>query len=596
MTYRRGVIRLALLLAALAPLAACGPDDSTGACKDTFVSGDLVVTEVFADYAAPAGGTGTDDGKEWFEIYNNSDRPVSLKGVTVVHSKIDGSKPASHTIDDVTIAPGQFFTLGNATQDLLPPYVDYGFSADLGDFYNTGGGKLALKCGDQEIDSADYDAVKSGHARQLTSQSPPDYTLNDDQVNWCEAKDTEFELNNFGTPGSDSDCAPVIAGACTDNGVMRAVVSPAVGELVITEVIPNPAGNSDTTGEWFEVTALAPFDLNGLTLDRAGDTSGGTDVASAACLHVDAGDYALFAKSSDALTNGNLPPAAIMGSFGFSLVDGTVADPGDVQVMNGATVLDAVRWTSTRSGKSHQLSLSLYDATSNDDETSFCDGTTVYATSMTNVMDYGTPGAANLACAPTVQPGQCLDNGNPRAIVPPTAGNLVITEIMPHPLTANNGAAEWFEVTNIGGAPFDLNGLALDRDADSRAPDKITNANCVSVAAAGFALFARGSTASTNGGLPAVDATFGFGMLDSAGNLRVVDPTSCDTVTPFQCTTIFDAVTWASSLTGASSQLKPGMFTTANNDVAGNFCPATSTQTYGTAGNLGTPKAANACL
>ena len=66
----------------------------------------------------------------------------------------DDSKPSQHKMTDVTIAPGQYFTLGNATQDLVPAYVDYGYSASLGDFYNTDGGKLALKCGSTEIDSA----------------------------------------------------------------------------------------------------------------------------------------------------------------------------------------------------------------------------------------------------------------------------------------------------------------------------------------------------------------------------------------------------------------------------------------------------------
>src|SRR5262249_13736842 len=152
---------------ALSFVAACGPADGGTGCKEKFLPGDLVITEVFADFQAPSGGTGTDTGKEWFEIYNNTERPVSMKGLTIVHSRPDGTKAQSHTMTDVTLAPGQYFTLGNATQDLVPAYVDYGYSADLGDFYNTDGGKLALKCTDSEIDSAVYDGVKAGHSREL---------------------------------------------------------------------------------------------------------------------------------------------------------------------------------------------------------------------------------------------------------------------------------------------------------------------------------------------------------------------------------------------------------------------------------------------
>src|SRR5262245_24829870 len=181
MTYRRQMRGASLL-----GLEACGPDSNDGPCKDQLVVGDLVITEVFADYAAPNGGTGTDDGKEWFEVYNNSDRPLSLKGLTIVHSRPDDSKPSSHVMSDVTIAPGQFFTLGNSTSDLVPAYVDYGYSADLGDLYNADGGKLTLKCGNTEIDSAIYDSVKSGHSRELSNLVPPDYMRNDDAANWCE--------------------------------------------------------------------------------------------------------------------------------------------------------------------------------------------------------------------------------------------------------------------------------------------------------------------------------------------------------------------------------------------------------------------------
>src|SRR5664279_1727752 len=100
--------------------SACGPADSSTGCKDKFVSGDLVITEVFADFQAPSGGAGTDDGKEWFEIYNNTERPLDLKGLTIVHSRPDGSKAQSHTMTEVVIAPGQYFTPVSYTHLTLP--------------------------------------------------------------------------------------------------------------------------------------------------------------------------------------------------------------------------------------------------------------------------------------------------------------------------------------------------------------------------------------------------------------------------------------------------------------------------------------------
>ncbi len=58
--------------------AACGGGGgTTNDCKAALLPGDLVITEIFADYAAPSGTSGSDTGKEWFELYNASPKPVA---------------------------------------------------------------------------------------------------------------------------------------------------------------------------------------------------------------------------------------------------------------------------------------------------------------------------------------------------------------------------------------------------------------------------------------------------------------------------------------------------------------------------------------
>jgi hypothetical protein len=111
----------------------------------------------------------------------------------------------------------------------------------------------------------------------------------------------------------------------------------------------------------------------------------------------------------------------------------------------------------------------------------------------------------------------------------------------------------------------------------------ITSATCKSLAPGGFALFARSADSALNGGLPAVDATFGFSLVDTGAAVEVRDGTN-----------ILDVITWASSMSGVSSQVKPGMYTTTANDDAANFCLAVAG--YGDMTNKGTPKAANACM
>lgn len=560
-------------ITALVTAAACGPAANDGGCKDTLIAGDLVITEVFADYGAPAGGTAADEGKEWFEIYNASDRPLELSGLTVVHDRPEGSDPKTHIMDDVTIAPGQYMTLGNSTKDLLPPYIDYGYSADLGGLFNSDGGKLELKCGSTEIDSSTYESVRAGRSRQLTSAQPPDYTLNDDQVNWCEAVDTEFESNNFGTPGQENDCSPIVIGQCSDGGTMRDSVTPEVGDLVITEMMPNPSAVGDTAGEWFEVIATRDIDLNNVGLDRAGDSSSPAVIESPDCVRLTAGSYAVFARNPDMLVNGGLPADAVRGSFGFSMIDGTAAAPGDVRVLVGMTVIDAVTWVGTRSGSSHQLDPGAFDPSANDEASNFCDGTTAYG-----MGDLGTPGGDNDAC-PLVPPaGMCDAGGTLRPIVKPAAGQLVISEFLSDP-EGTDTSKEWFEITNTGATSFDLNELTLGRAGTTGTV--IQSAVCLPVAAGGFGLFARSNDPAQNAMLPAVDATFGFGLVQTSGDVEVRDGL-----------TILDAITWPSSTSGVARQLDPDSFTTTGNDDPASFCPATTP--YGDNTNLGTPKAANA--
>jgi hypothetical protein len=573
-------MRAAIMVAIGGAVASCGPADHEGACKDTLIAGDLVLTEVFADYQAPGGGTGTDEGKEWIEIYNASGRPVELRGLTVVHGRPDGSKQKLHVIDDVTIAPGQFFTMGNAVQDLLPPYIDYGYSDDLGDLFNTEGGKIDLRCGESQIDSALYQSVRSGRSRQLSAAQPPDFTLNDMAENWCEAAGTQFEPENYGTPGQDNDCTPVIVGQCSEGGAVRETVGPGPGDLVITEVMPNPSAVSDTVGDWFEARVMRDLDLNGVGLDRAGDTTAKPDLIEAAdCLRVTAGAHVVFARSGDPLVNGAL---TAHGTFRFALVTGSATSPGDVRILNGSTIVDAVTWTSSRTGRSLSLDPDFANHTSNDDAGNFCDGATVYYSSGMG-MDFGTPGKVNAQCPLLPGPGQCLDNGTPRAIAKPVAGKLVITEFLANPAgTGSDDSQEWFEIANTGTAAFDLNGLTLK---STTSMNTISSAECKSVAPGGFALLAHGTDPATNGMLPAVDATFSFALVQSNGSLSVLDGA-----------TVLDTIRWTTGiLDGASRQLPPGMTTTTANDDPDVFCNALPTQMYGSAANLGTPKAVNAC-
>jgi hypothetical protein len=568
----------------------CGPGGTAStSCKAMLLPGDLVITEVFADFKGTATGTGADTGKEWIEIYNARSEPIDLDGLTITHSRADGSKANAHVVGPAMIVPGQFFTLGNAAQELVPAYIDYGYGDELGDLFNSGGGKLALGCGGREIDSMVYDGVTEGHALELTSARVPEYLLNDGPDNWCSANASEFEAANFGTPGSANDCQPIIVGQCRDGGTMRGAIAPGPGDLVITEVMPNPDKAGDATGEWFEAKVANDVDLNGVGVDRLGDTTMPEVFASPDCLRVHAGSYVVFARSNDMGLNGGLAPSAVVGTFKLAMITGTPAAPGDVAIVAGTTTIDAVRWTRSATGKSLQLDPDLTDPTTNDAESNFCDATTPYG-----LGDLGTPGLENTQCAALPSGDMCDDNGTLRAIVPPAVGTLVISEVLANPaafpdpndptrMLNDDAHREWFEVSNVGATAFDLNGLQVGRVGATGTA--VQSARCVAVAAGGVAVFARSNDPVVNGMLPRVDATFSFALVDTNGDVQLARGPE-----------ILDAASWKSVRSGQSRQLDPAHMTTSDNDdlLADKpyFCAGAAA--YGDATNQGTPGMANA--
>jgi len=316
-------------------VVACGPTANAPRCEDAIATGELVITEVMADPS------GADSGNEWLEIYDAAGRDLELSGLELVHARPDGSQPMRHAVLELTIASGAYAVLGNAAPDMLPAHVDYGYGADLGALYDVGGGTLSLACGGTVIDRAGYSAVVPGHSRELAA-GVLDAIANDDPASWCQSR-------GAGTPDAPSDCIPLQPGQCADAGHARAIQSPGPGELAISEIMPNP--RIEPAQEWFEITNLgsAAFDLNGLALDRAGDSRAPDAIGGDDCKPVAPGGFALFARSADPAANGMLPP--VDATFGFSLVN----TGGDVRVLAGTAVRDAVSWATSTDAVSQQL-------------------------------------------------------------------------------------------------------------------------------------------------------------------------------------------------------------------------------------------------
>jgi hypothetical protein len=556
--------RLAVLLLGAAFVLSCGPDQSVPAQCASRLPGDLVITEFLPDPQ------GVDDGQEFIELYNASGAELELLGMTLSITAEDGSGERQHRFRSVKLAQGAYFAAGDYRSEPLPAWLNYSYGTDFGRGLRNTGGKISVRCGDKLIDEVTYGTVKAGRSRELNGKFTPDSTLNDVADNFCDGTES-YDGVNLGTPGrANSTCeTPIIPvdGTCQDpvTGQARQIVRPAVGDLVITEVMPNPDKVDDTKGEWFELTALTTVDLNELTVRTASSSS---TVFSSICLPLAAGAFAILARSGDPALNGGLP--AVTALFTVTLVNSN----GRLSIHSGETLLDEVTWTTAPVGASLQLDPEKTDPVSNDDAANFCVSKEPYGAG-----DLGSPGAANVTCAPPVTDQTCFDAdlGAARPVVRPGPGELVITEFMADPATPVTDAnGEWFEV--LATLDVDLNGLQLANEGTGSS--LVVSTECLRIEAGQYALFARSADPALNGNLPAPNALFSFGLANTGARALVLRSGDVE----------IDRVTWTSSVAGASWQLSPDALDAVSNDDPANFCLGTELYSEG---NRGTPGAPN---
>ncbi len=538
-------------------LGGCNGGDGGDKCTSGLMAGDLVITEIMANPE------GNDEGKEWLEIYNPAASGVDLTGVEIQAARADGSGRESHTVSGATMGPGEYLVLGGMLEEVKPAYVDYAYGADLGGLRNAGG-QLSLYCQKALIDSVTYLEQSDGYSHGFDGTIAPDSIANDNTDDWCESR-TEFETDAFGTPGADNDpCdSNLPPTSCKENDVVRDVIAPVVGDLVITEFMPNPDAVDDGLGEWFEVHVGRNLDLNGLQLGRM-EGEWEEQVSSLECITVTAGSYLLFAREADTAQNGGLP--AVDRVFDFTIANTS----GTLRLGYGGQLLDAVVYTGSHTGAATALDPDLTDPELNDNEDHWCAAEAAYGDG-----DLGTPGAANPPCDIAPE-GKCYENNVLRDLVKPQAGDLVITEFMPDPSAVGDDLGEWFEVYSQ--ANVDLNGLELGKTPGT-VEFEFKARDCLRAAAGSHVLFAKNADSAQNGGLPDVDVVFDFGLVNSDSGLFVgIDGA------------VLDAITWTGSGSGAATSLDPGSRNPTANDDPLNWCPATDA--YGS-GDLGTPGAAN---
>jgi len=165
---------------------------------------------------------------------------------------------------------------------------------------------------------------------------------------------------------------------------------PAAGDLrlVITEIMPNPAAQTDSAGEYFEIlnAGSASVDLAGLMVQDLGSDSFTIDES----VIVEPGQYAVLGKSGTAA--GGLVDH-VYGS-GMSLTNSS----DEIVLISGGDVVDQVIYDAAfpvAAGRSMQVVAGAEDTQSNDAASSWCASDTVLADG-----DFGSPRSLAGACLP----------------------------------------------------------------------------------------------------------------------------------------------------------------------------------------------------
>ena len=197
---------------------------------------------------------------------------------------------------------------------------------------------------------------------------------------------TDFTVKVVGGTGSSCDLTRSI-----NSPTCVSVSCPAVGSIIITEIMQNPSSVSDSNGEYFEVynTTGVAIDLLGWILKDSSSTSETHTVSSS--IVVPANGYAVLGVNTDMATNGGV---TVNYDYGSSYYLGNGTD--DIVLECGGTTIDAVEWDNGATfpdpnGKSMELATNKYDVTDNDSGANWAEATA----EITTGGDLGTPGTAN---------------------------------------------------------------------------------------------------------------------------------------------------------------------------------------------------------
>jgi hypothetical protein len=328
--------------------------------------GELVISEVMRNPVAVDDAFG-----EWFEIYNATAHAFDLAGLTLA----DGS--ASVTVTGSVIIAARSYAVfarsGGAGNGGVTASFVYGDSIQLSNSSDV----VRISVAGTVLDEMSYTVAYPNlvGASMALSLATPDAVANDSIANWCTSA-KRFGKGDLGSPGA------------ANVGCLKTSAALQAGDLVITEIMANPAAVSDQLGEWFEIynTSSDAFDLEGLKISDADIDA----VELVSSLIIPSGDRLVFGPNATRAANGDVP---VNQAYAYASL--ALANAVDELILSTDIVIDAVTFngSSVAAGSSLSLSPSSTSATANDAASNWC-----AASSVLGSTDRGTPGTANDAC------------------------------------------------------------------------------------------------------------------------------------------------------------------------------------------------------
>ncbi|MEZ4268457.1 MAG: lamin tail domain-containing protein [Myxococcota bacterium] len=541
-------------------------------------AGELVITEVMKQPAAVGSAQG-----EWFEITNLLARNFDLKGCY-----LGSAGDAVHLIEtSVSIGPGEVRVLGRnadaGTNGGVAVNYDYG-DLDLAD----GADGISIRCGDELVDAVEWDSGATypqgaGVAMQLDPGSY-DAGKNNFGASWCAATNV-YGAGDRGTPGAGNP--PCDAGS----GVARCRLVGPIGVETLTGTPLTLQGRLRQPG----LTDQTP--INDIVPTMRGEVAWGPDGTNPA---VDDSEWQTVEAAPDPEWVDGIDPGADQWlgtfttpppgewdyAFRFTINDGAswtwcdlaTGAPGEDGSQNGYQPANAGALTTVPNACAPNPCIKPPAAS--------CDGTVLTAfVTLGGCSIVGSAGVCDYP--PTVV--DCADFGTTCEGTtcaglpgPPTAGQVIITEVLQDPDASFDDFGEWFELTNIGDDPVNLAGCAFESTGD---PGFAMDPGTPVIMTVGEAIvFGASAKTTINGGVDVDVEWTGLRL----GNNNDVLTLRCEGA-------LIDSIAWDNGATfpddkGAAMQLAPEAYDAAANDSGAAWCSAVVP--FGD-GDKGTPGATN---